>query len=233
MFKREDMPTIRVTSLSSEADEDDLRRLFERFGRIARINVVRDRETGESKGFAFVAFDSKRDAETAAAKMDGHGYDNLILSVQVLGKYSRRLSSGVELIMSRRTATSPRLSKPHRLSSCWDCMVTGLYSIFVIRQQNHVAEAFNAICVDNVNDHPATDTMGSLSSSTVMSPLASSPSPFLHRRTTCIYPPSSDQLLSLADPRIDTPNKEEPAGDANVPPDQSRPQVWPVYKIPR
>ena len=73
MFKREDMPTIRVTSLSSEADEDDLRRLFERFGRIARINVVRDRDTGESKGFAFVAFESKRDAETAAAKMDGHG----------------------------------------------------------------------------------------------------------------------------------------------------------------
>lgn len=108
MFRREDMPTIRVTSLSSEADEDDLRSLFGRFGHIARVNVVRDRETGESKGFAFVAFDSKRDAETAAAKMDGHGafvrlgrlykslircaltscagYDNLILSVQVLGK---------------------------------------------------------------------------------------------------------------------------------------------------
>ncbi|GHJ89323.1 hypothetical protein NliqN6_5725 [Naganishia liquefaciens] len=84
MFRREDMPTIRVTSLSSEADEDDLRSLFGRFGHIARVNVVRDRETGESKGFAFVAFDSKRDAETAAAKMDGHGYDNLILSVQVL-----------------------------------------------------------------------------------------------------------------------------------------------------
>jgi RNA recognition motif-containing protein len=87
MFRREDMPTIRVTSLSSEADEDDLRALFNRFGHIARVNVVRDRDTGESKGFAFVAFDSKRDAETAAAKMDGHGYDNLILSVQVLGKY--------------------------------------------------------------------------------------------------------------------------------------------------
>lgn len=89
MFRREDMPTIRVTSLSSEADEDDLRSLFGRFGHIARVNVVRDRETGESKGFAFVAFDSKRDAETAAAKMDGHGaFVRLLPAVRVTNSLS-------------------------------------------------------------------------------------------------------------------------------------------------
>lgn len=73
MFRREDMPTVRVTSLSTDADEDDVRNLFQRFGSISRVNVVRDRETNESKGFAFVAFESKKAAELAAEKMNGHG----------------------------------------------------------------------------------------------------------------------------------------------------------------
>lgn len=74
MFRsRDDLPTLRITSLSTEADEDDLRALFERFGRVARANVVRDRETGESKGFGFVSFESRRDAELAMAKMNGKG----------------------------------------------------------------------------------------------------------------------------------------------------------------
>lgn len=82
MFRaRDDLPTLRITSLSTDADENDLRALFEKFGRVARANVVRDRETQESKGFGFVSFESKRDAELAMSKMDGRGYDNLILSV--------------------------------------------------------------------------------------------------------------------------------------------------------
>lgn len=78
---RDDLPTLRIQSLSTDADEDDLRELFGRFGRVARANVVRDRETGESKGFAFVSFESRRDGELALQKMNGKGYDNLILNV--------------------------------------------------------------------------------------------------------------------------------------------------------
>jgi translation initiation factor 3 subunit G len=82
MFRaRDDLPTLRITSLSTDADENDLRSLFERFGRVARANVVKDRETGESKGFGFVSFESRKDAEKALEKMNGRGYDNLILSV--------------------------------------------------------------------------------------------------------------------------------------------------------
>jgi len=78
---RDDLPTLRITSLSTDADEDDLRDMFGRYGRIARANVVRDRETGESKGFAFVSFESRADGEKAMKALDGRGYDNLILSV--------------------------------------------------------------------------------------------------------------------------------------------------------
>ncbi|KAL7418828.1 translation initiation factor eIF3 subunit g [Cryptotrichosporon argae] len=78
---RDDLPTLRVTSLSTDAEDDDLRELFARFGRVARANVVRDRETRESKGFGFVSFESRADAEKALQKMNGFGYDSLILNV--------------------------------------------------------------------------------------------------------------------------------------------------------
>ncbi|EIW68006.1 hypothetical protein TREMEDRAFT_44982 [Tremella mesenterica DSM 1558] len=78
---RDDLPTLRVTSLSLDAEDDDLRALFEPFGRVARANVVRDRETRVSKGFGFVSFDNKANAETALNRMDGFGYDSLIISV--------------------------------------------------------------------------------------------------------------------------------------------------------
>jgi RNA recognition motif-containing protein len=82
MFRpRDEFPTLRVTSLSVDAEDEDLRDLFARFGRVVRANVVRDRDTRESKGFGFVSFESRKDAEAALSKMNGFGYDSLILSV--------------------------------------------------------------------------------------------------------------------------------------------------------
>lgn len=91
MFRsRDDLPTLRVTSLSFDAEDDDLRSLFEpfaTFGRLARANVVRDRETRESKGFGFVSYENRKDAEKALAKMNGYGYDSLILNVSWSREY--------------------------------------------------------------------------------------------------------------------------------------------------
>ncbi|WWC58269.1 uncharacterized protein I303_100807 [Kwoniella dejecticola CBS 10117] len=82
MFRsRDDLPTLRITSLSVDADEDDVRDLFAKFGRIARVSVVRDRETRESKGLAFVSFEERKNAEEAIKVMNGRGYDSLILNV--------------------------------------------------------------------------------------------------------------------------------------------------------
>ncbi|KAF9220851.1 translation initiation factor 3, RNA-binding subunit [Gyrodon lividus] len=79
---REDLPTLRVTNISEETQENDLRELFGAFGRVARVYVGRDRETGIGKGFAFVSFEDKAIAQRAMDKLNGKGYDNLILSVQ-------------------------------------------------------------------------------------------------------------------------------------------------------
>ncbi|KAI0691863.1 eukaryotic translation initiation factor 3 subunit G-domain-containing protein [Cytidiella melzeri] len=79
---RDDLPTLRVTNISEDTQENDLRDLFGTFGRVARVYVGRDRETGAGKGFAFVSFEEKAFAQKAMDKMHGRGYDNLILSVQ-------------------------------------------------------------------------------------------------------------------------------------------------------
>lgn len=79
---RDDLPTLRVTNISEETQENDLRELFGAFGRVARVYVGRDRETGIGKGFAFVSFEDRAIAQRAMEKLNGKGYDNLILSVQ-------------------------------------------------------------------------------------------------------------------------------------------------------
>jgi len=78
---RDDGPSLRVTNLSDDATQTDLQELFRPFGRIARISVPRDRTTGMSRGFAFVDFYDRIDAQRAIDKLHGHGYDNLILNV--------------------------------------------------------------------------------------------------------------------------------------------------------
>ena len=79
---RDDLPTLRVTNISEDTQESDLRDLFGVFGRVVRVYVGRDRETGIGKGFAFVSFEDKAVALKAIEKMNGRGYDSLILNVQ-------------------------------------------------------------------------------------------------------------------------------------------------------
>eukprot|EP01007_Sphenomonas_quadrangularis_P003477 NODE_698_length_1246_cov_167.093567_g558_i0.p1 GENE.NODE_698_length_1246_cov_167.093567_g558_i0~~NODE_698_length_1246_cov_167.093567_g558_i0.p1 ORF type:complete len:287 (-),score=60.82 NODE_698_length_1246_cov_167.093567_g558_i0:319-1179(-) len=79
---RDDLPTIRVTNLSESVTEQDLRDLFTKFGSVNRIYLAKDRETRASKGFAFVTFMNKEDAQRALDQLQGFGYDHLILSVE-------------------------------------------------------------------------------------------------------------------------------------------------------
>lgn len=79
---RDDLPTLRVTNVSEDTTDQDLRDLFGMFGRVARVYIGRDRETGVGKGYAFVSFEDRIVAERAMQKVNGMGYDNLILTVQ-------------------------------------------------------------------------------------------------------------------------------------------------------
>ena len=74
--------TIRITNLPEETQDSDIRDLFKDFGRITRIFLAKDKATGNSKGFAFVSFEMREQAQRAIKTVNGHGYNNLILSVE-------------------------------------------------------------------------------------------------------------------------------------------------------
>merc|ERR1712110_566650 len=80
--KTEDTAAIRVSNLSESTQEADLQELFKPFGHIARIYLSKDKQTGQCKGFAFVHYYKKDDAQKAIATLNGFGYDHLILNVE-------------------------------------------------------------------------------------------------------------------------------------------------------
>lgn len=90
---RDEGHTIRVTNISEDTKEADLQELFRPFGRVTRIYLAKDRVTMQSRGFAFVTFLDKSDAQRAMDKLDGYGYDHLILKLE-WAKPSVRDSSG-------------------------------------------------------------------------------------------------------------------------------------------
>lgn len=84
--ERDELATLRVTNVSEFAEEQDLRDMFERFGRVTRVFLAKDRDTGKAKGFAFVSFADRGDAARACEKVDGQGYGHLILRVEFAKK---------------------------------------------------------------------------------------------------------------------------------------------------
>jgi len=73
--------SLRITNLSEDVKEGDLQDLFSPFGRLQRVYLAKDMTTFLSKGFAFVTYYNRSDAQKAIDKLHGHGYDNLIMQV--------------------------------------------------------------------------------------------------------------------------------------------------------
>lgn len=82
MRSRDDTATIRVTNLPEDITEGELGDLFARYGRVERIYLAKDKVTGLSKGFAFINFSIRRDAEVAMEELQGHGVDHMILRLE-------------------------------------------------------------------------------------------------------------------------------------------------------
>ncbi|XP_057289553.1 eukaryotic translation initiation factor 3 subunit G-like isoform X2 [Hydractinia symbiolongicarpus] len=80
--RQNEAATLRVTNLSEDACEADLQELFRPFGPIARVYLAKDKQTNQSKGFAFVSYVKREDASRAIKSLQGYGYDHLILNVE-------------------------------------------------------------------------------------------------------------------------------------------------------
>ncbi|MHC4406248.1 MAG: RNA recognition motif domain-containing protein, partial [Planctomycetota bacterium] len=68
---KESRVNIYVGNLSNEINEDDLRQAFEAFGQVASVNILKDRVTGEPRGFAFVEMPAKAEAQSAIDGLNG------------------------------------------------------------------------------------------------------------------------------------------------------------------
>ena len=62
---------IYVGNLSFKVTEDDLRKEFEAFGQVASANIIKDKFSGDSRGFAFVEMPDKTQAEAAIQALNG------------------------------------------------------------------------------------------------------------------------------------------------------------------
>jgi len=70
-----------VGNLPFQTTEADLQALFEASGEVRSINVVRDRATGQARGFAFVEMNDAEGAQRAISELDKHQYGGRALTV--------------------------------------------------------------------------------------------------------------------------------------------------------
>jgi len=74
------MKRMYVGNLPYSSSEDDVRDLFSQYGDVGDVNVVRDRETGKSRGFGFVEM-SQDQADEAMSELDGSKFSGRTLKV--------------------------------------------------------------------------------------------------------------------------------------------------------
>ena len=70
-----------VGNLSYNCSENDLSDLFSQVGSVASARIVMDRDTGRSRGFGFVEFNSKAEGEEAINRFNGYEFKGRALTV--------------------------------------------------------------------------------------------------------------------------------------------------------
>jgi RNA recognition motif-containing protein len=75
------MKSLFVGNMSFQTTETDLSELFKPFGQVTRVNLVKDRETGRARGFAFVEMPNDDEAAKAVAALDGKEFGGRNLKV--------------------------------------------------------------------------------------------------------------------------------------------------------
>ncbi len=88
------MKNIYVGNLDFRTSEDELRQLFESYGTVERVNMIRDRDTGQPRGFAFVEMTNDGEAEKAIAGINGTNVGGRNLNVSEARPKPERAAGG-------------------------------------------------------------------------------------------------------------------------------------------
>ncbi len=75
------MKNIFVGNLDFGATEDSIRALFENYGAVERVTLIRDRDTGQPRGFGFVEMTDAAEADRAIAALNGQALGGRALNV--------------------------------------------------------------------------------------------------------------------------------------------------------
>jgi cold-inducible RNA-binding protein len=70
-----------VGNLNFKTSEDDLRKLFEPYGAVDRVTILTDRDTGRSRGFAFVEMANTDEGDKAIAALNGTQLEGRTLNI--------------------------------------------------------------------------------------------------------------------------------------------------------
>ena len=81
---------IYVGNLSYGMTEDELRDAFAAYGDVSSVKILMDRETGRSRGFAFVEMPNKSEGEAAIAQLNGKDLGGRTLRVNEARPRERR-----------------------------------------------------------------------------------------------------------------------------------------------
>jgi len=72
-----------VGNLSYDTTEDGLRAKFAEAGTVVSVEMIKDRDTGRTKGFAFVTMTTQEEAENAIKMLNGKTLDNREIKVNI------------------------------------------------------------------------------------------------------------------------------------------------------
>lgn len=88
------MKNIYVGNLDFRAEEKEIRSLLEIYGVVERVTLVRDRDTGQPRGFAFVEMRNDTEAQNAIGGIDGTTVNGRTLNVSEAQPRPGRVGSG-------------------------------------------------------------------------------------------------------------------------------------------
>lgn len=83
-----------VSNLAFHVQEQDLKQLFESFGQVTSAKVIKDRETGRSRGFGFVEMVSSEEAAKAMSALNNKEIEGRSISISVARERETRAPRG-------------------------------------------------------------------------------------------------------------------------------------------
>lgn len=102
---------IYVGNHSSHTTEESLRQLFEQFGEVLSVRIIKDRETGMPRGFAFVEMPNAEEAQEAMTQLNSQPFEGQALRVNEAREREER-RPGAGRSFSNSNSSRPYGSRP-------------------------------------------------------------------------------------------------------------------------